>query len=157
MRHQLGQPRHRTALRAVEQQAPGGAAIALKERQGAAHLAQPSEWPALVDPTAAAQQNDALELVPQQASGMQHNAATEGMAEQHHRPTSSALFGFLRQPAAIGRQGGAEALGALGGAEARQVRCPAGPLRLKLLLQGLPNAPTQQPTMGHHQLGVRFS
>ena len=30
-------------------------------------------------------------------------------------------------------------------------------LRLKLLLQGLPNAPTQQPTMGHHQLGVRFS
>ena len=144
-------------MSAVEQEAPGGAAIALKERQGAAHLTQPGEWPALVDPTTAAQENDALELIPQEARGMQHNAATEGMAKQHHRPPSSTLFSFLRQPAAIGRQSGAEALGALGGTKSRQIRCPAGPLRLKLLLQGLPNAPAQQPPMGHHQLGVRFS
>ena len=157
LRHQLGQASHRTALGAVEQQASGSTAIALEPRQGTADLAQSRKRPALVNPTATAQQNDPLELIPQQGSGMEHNTAAERMAEQHQRATGSTLFGFLRQPTAVGRQGWAQAWGALSGAKARQIRRPAGPLRLKLLLQGLPNAPTQQPTMGHHQLGVRFS
>ena len=132
--HQVGNLADRPPAGAVHQQAEGSAFLRLKrtECQGepgaqphhqAAAAAQALERPRLVDAATGSNQHQGMEtprrVVFEHLGRMQGHTRPKGMAHQDDRSRTSLGDGLIRQPAAVGRQGGQQGRGAMPFPEAR--------------------------------------